>query len=636
MVNELLPLNSDEVINKLRSILIESKGIVHDEGLLKKVDTLCQSLENERKKRDFENSEVFKGTETDRKMEKLWDHDMRDRRKNDNIMDVIEAGLCLLDKDLKIIWANKTLSDWLDLKESPVGFSCKDIFHCNESNIENCEALKVFKGGESRVLQTWITSKKGKRICVQRIAIPITSRNGDIENVLVHLEDVTISENSLHWLLLLQQLGEKMQGTLHLEKLLQLILTCVTTGHAFGFNRAMLFLVNKEEKVLQGKLAVGPSNPEEAHRIWNEISSRYGTLEEILDAIDYGHNFDNTLSSLTKEMKFSLTDTREIVVACAREKNSIIIVDAANDPRLTEYFRNALGVNEFVCVPLIVKNESLGVIVADNIYTRAPITEDLVNVLSMFANQAALAIENAETYKKLKNKVKQLTKTQELLVRSEKFAAIGSMASYIAHEIRNPLVTIGGFTRSLSRFDFEDPKIKTNLDIILAEVMRLEKILNNITNYSKPSPPEKVASQICEIVENTCSLMENYFKDRNINFCREYTRDLPPIMAVSSQITQVLFNILMNAVEAMPHGGDLTIKIALVEESLKIDIVDTGTGMTKEELQNIFDPFYTTKSDGTGVGLAICRKIIEEHGGRICVKSEYGKGTTMSLLLPIH
>lgn len=613
-----------------------SQGMVLDEDLTKQLDHLCRSLESEIKRSNYPEGGFSHDPEIGWKLKNFSKQKNRERRQNDNIMDVIEAGLCLLDKNLKIIWANKTISDWLDLKDSPLGRNCKDIFHCKEAEIDNCQALKVFKGGESHVLETWITTKAKKRLCVQRFAIPVTNKKGTIENVLVHIEDVTESDKSLHWLFLLQKLGEKMQGTLHLDTLLHLVLTCVTTGHAFGFNRAMLFLINKEENVIRGKLAVGPSTREEATRIWGEISNKYHSLEEILDALEYNSNFDNSYSLMTQQMKYTLTETDEIIVTCAREKKAIIVADAAHDPRLTEEFRNAIGVNKFVCVPLIVRNESIGVIVADNVYTEVPITEDLVNVLTMFANQAALAIENAETCKRLEDKVTQLTTTQQRLIRAEKFAAIGSIVSYIAHEIRNPLVTIGGFTRSLSRFHFEDAKIKTNLDIILDEVVRLENILNNIANFSKPSIPKKATCQVCEIVKNICSLMENYFKERNINFSMEFEPSIPPILAVSSQITQVLFNTLMNAVESMPDGGDLSIRIKLIDKTIKIDIMDTGAGMKKEELQNIFEPFYTTKLEGSGVGLVISRKIIEEHGGKVSVKSKCGRGTTLSLFLPIQ
>jgi hypothetical protein len=253
----------------------------------------------------------------------------------------------------------------------------------------------------------------------------------------------------------------------------------------------------------------------------------------------------------------------------------------------------------------------------------------------MFVNQAALAIENAETYKRLEDKINQLTETQQRLIRSEKLAAIGTMSSYVAHEIRNPLVTIGGFAKTLSQVTFTDVKIKTKIDIIIEEVKRLEKILNSITDFGKPSIPEKIDTQICGIMERICVLMENYFQEKNITIHKKFEADLPEISVDPAQIKQVFFNIILNAVEAMPDGGDLDIKIRSGIESIEIDIVDNGKSVPKGVLKNIFDPFFTTKPNGTGVGLSICLKIIEEHGGNIDVKSKHGEGTTMSITLPI-
>jgi hypothetical protein len=209
------------------------------------------------------------------------------------------------------------------------------------------------------------------------------------------------------------------------------------------------------------------------------------------------------------------------------------------------------------------------------------------------------------------------------------------MSSYVAHEIRNPLVTIGGFAKTLSRFTFTDSKIKTNIDIIIEEVKRLEKILNNITDFGKPSTLEKVDTQICKIMEDTCILMESYFQEKHIKLHKRFEANIPEISVDPGQIKQVFLNIIMNAVESMPDGGDLDVIIKSVYKSIEIDIIDTGKSIPQRVLQNIFDPFFTTKPSGTGVGLPVSLKIIEDHGGNIDVKSKHGKGTRMLLTLPI-
>ena len=635
MNNDLSRTNSETTINRIRNLLNTYRGMPLDENFSKKIEEVCLDLRADSTQKDTEITKKLEDTELPEVSKDLKERRKTGRRNEDKIIDVIGVGLCLLDNELKITWANQTLCDWLNLKDSPLGKHCHEVYHCDEVGTDSCPATGVFNGKAGGIIETWIESENLKKMCVQHVAIPLRNGEENINSVLMLTIDSTESEKTVHRLLLLQKLGEAMQGTLHLDKLLHLILTCVTSGYAFGFNRAMLFLVNKEHNVLNGKLAVGPSSREEANQIWKELSTKYSSLKDIFKELDFSHNIDTPFNTMAKLMVYSLSDTREVVVSCAKEKKPIIIKDAVNDTRVTQEFRKALGVNEFVCVPLIAKNETIGVIVADNIYTGEPISGDRVSTLTMFVNQAALAIENAETYKRLEDKINQLTETQQRLIRSEKLAAIGTMSSYVAHEIRNPLVTIGGFAKTLSQVTFTDVKIKTKIDIIIEEVKRLEKILNSITDFGKPSIPEKIDTQICGIMERICVLMENYFQEKNITIHKKFEADLPEISVDPAQIKQVFFNIILNAVEAMPDGGDLDIKIRSGIESIEIDIVDNGKSVPKGVLENIFDPFFTTKPNGTGVGLSICLKIIEEHGGNIDVKSKLGEGTTMSITLPI-
>jgi signal transduction histidine kinase/PAS domain-containing protein len=635
MKKKLLSSYPEEAVNKIKELLRKSKDMVLDDNLLGSLEEMCADLGSQLKKGEVVAGNLSVKNEENEESKILEDQIQEEREIFDNVIDVMGAGLCLIDKNSKIIWANDTLKEWLNLNESPVGDHCSDIYHCDVVGTDKCPAELVLKGKEGHMIQSWVTTKAKKRMCIQHIAIPITNKNSETDNILLLTVDVTENEKMVHRLLLLQQFGEITQGTLHLDKLLHLILTCITADYSFGFNRATLFLINKELNVLNGKLAIGPSSSEEATRILKEMSGSHNSLIDIVDKLDYSHNIDTPLNTMTKLLVYSLADAKEVVTLCTKEKKPIIVKDAAKDTRVTDEFRKAMGVNEFVCVPLIAKSEPIGVIVADNVYTAEPISDERVNTLTMFVSQASLAIENAETYKRLEDKINQLTETQQRLIRSEKLAAIGSMSSYVAHEIRNPLVTIGGFAKTLSRFTFTDAKIKVNIDIIIEEVKRLEKILNNITDFGKPSKPEKIDAQICEIMENTCLLMDNYFQEKHITLQKKYETGMPEVPVDPTQIKQVFLNILMNAVESMPDGGKLDVNIESVDKSIRIYIIDTGKGIQQGVLQNIYDPFFTTKPSGTGVGLSVSLKIIEDHGGTIDAISEQEKGTTMLLTLPI-
>lgn len=552
-----------------------------------------------------------------------------------NISDSGVAGLALLDHDLNVAWANRSLSSILKLNYDPVGKSCREIFDCECKDKNNCTILKALSSGRKQYSEVQLSADKDTRKYLQNVSVPIKDEKGSITHLLKITTDITLKEEKIHQYDLLRKLAELMQGTLQIDRLLHLILTCVTAGTALGFNRARLFVVDHDRNIVFGKMAVGPSDVAEANKIWNEIAHKYKMLEDLIKASEDNYQYDSPLHMITRLMAYSLDDENEVIVSCIRKKKVIVEKNAFNNPNINKNFVNMIGSNEFVCVPLIVRDKAIGAICADNIYSKKPITDEMVMLLSTFANHAALAIENADAYKKLEKKIIQLKDAQERLVRSEKLAVIGNMAGYIAHEIRNPLVTIGGFARSIARETADNKTIKNSAEIIIDEVSRLEKILAVVMDFSKVAKPAKVKMQVNEIVDNTISLMESYFKNIGIDVVKKYESMIPDIVVDQDQIRQVFLNIFKNAAESMQNGGKLIVGTTKEDEYVRIDITDTGVGMDADTIENIFTPFYTKKREGTGIGLAVSQKIVDDHEGFIKVKSELNQGATFSIFLPL-
>lgn len=573
-----------------------------------------------------ENTILFRSVK--RSEERLrWERD-----KLQYVVDTLDIGICLMDSELNITWANKKISEIWGLPETAVGMSCPIIFQCKEVI---CPAKEAFERGVGRFHDIKVLAKEGRRRYIENIAIPMRDERGNVRRVLLLSMDITDREKRIHQLSLLIQLSDALQYTLKLDKVFQLVLTCVTAGHALGFNRAMLFLLNQEQDAICGRMAIGPSNQEEAYRIWQEIS-KYQTFEGLLKHVVEIGPLDSELNIKTKLMAFPLSSENEIVVRCLKEGVPQVVKDAEHDPRVTAEFRNAIGAKEFVCVPLMVKGRATGVIVADNLYSGEPITEEHVNTLSMFAKSAAMAIENAEAYQKLEDQMHQLTETQEKLLRSERLAAMGEIASYVAHEIRNPLVTIGGFARSIERLSADNERVHTSSKIIIQEVERLERILDNIRDFSKPAESKKTLININTLMEDTLELTEGYLREMGIALRRELEDRLPQVLVDPAQMKQVFLNIIRNAVESMPNGGQLTIRTGVEDDSVKVDFIDTGEGIPSEVMGKLFTPFFTTKSAGTGVGLAISHKIIDDHEGKLSVSSKAGCGSVFSIRIPAY
>ena len=300
----------------------------------------------------------------------------------------------------------------------------------------------------------------------------------------------------------MRDLSQVLQGTLDSEKLYHVILLCCTTGHALGFNRAFLFIRNRDRGTIDAQMAVGPASREDAFRIWSELSAQGRTLHDLLHDLDkLPQKFSMSLFPLIRNLRYSLDDTNEIIVRTALEKQALVVTDARNDPRVSAHFRQTFGAAEFVAVPLIVKGAVVGVILADNLYSGRGIGEDHVRLMTLFASQAALAIENAQTYADLQRSLERLRDAQTALVQGEKLATIGKMAAHVAHEIRNPLSTIGGFARAILKRPDSVDRVNKNAKIIAEESTRLENMLKGVMDFSRPSAPVLKRGDLNAVIE---------------------------------------------------------------------------------------------------------------------------------------
>lgn len=230
---------------------------------------------------------------------------------------------------------------------------------------------------------------------------------------------------------------------------------------------------------------------------------------------------------------------------------------------------------------------------------------------------------------------------QSRLGRSERLATLGQVAAGIAHEIRNPLVGIGSNAfLLLDDFDKSDPR-HTDLDMIVKETKRLDRIVNQIVDYARPRELAPVLYPVNDLVDEVVKLLDPSLTAKHLVVTRSLPPTLSPLHADCDQLKQVLLNIFQNAIEASPEGA--VIEVAAFEQSsgehegMVIKVTDHGVGISEKSLARVFEPFFTSgKRQGTGLGLAICRNIIEAHGGDIQLTSEQGKGTSVRIWLPLR
>lgn len=224
---------------------------------------------------------------------------------------------------------------------------------------------------------------------------------------------------------------------------------------------------------------------------------------------------------------------------------------------------------------------------------------------------------------------------EQRLQQTEKMAAIGELSTYVAHEIRNPLFAIGGFANALLRNSSLNDIAREKARIIYDESRRLDIILTNILNFARPTQQVMGEFDAGAIARQTMDLMTLGGEERNIVTEADIRPGLPKALGNAENLKQCLVNIIKNAIEAMPCGGCLKVSASLADNFIRIDVTDSGEGIKPEVQDHIFNPFFSTKNSGSGLGLAMTRKVIEEMGGKVSFESAQGKGATISLFVPV-
>jgi two-component system NtrC family sensor kinase len=292
-------------------------------------------------------------------------------------------------------------------------------------------------------------------------------------------------------------------------------------------------------------------------------------------------------------------------------------------------------------VPLPAKDRVLGALAVLRQSLPGFTTPDQ-SLLAAIGQQIGISVENARLYTELRQFAEELERSQAQLVQAEKLTAMGRLTASIAHELNNPLQAVQNCLHlTLTRILAEE-KQHHYLTLAQEEVDRLIDIVSRMLDFYRPSRGQRSLTDVNALIENVLALTAKRLQRSNVTVHRQLARNLPLINVVADQIKQVFLNIVINAIEAMPQEGELIITTRLENGKrgqegrwLRVSFADNGVGLSPEELEHIFEPFYTTKSRGTGLGLSVSYGIVQRHDGHIDVKSVSGKGTLFSVRLPL-
>ncbi len=243
---------------------------------------------------------------------------------------------------------------------------------------------------------------------------------------------------------------------------------------------------------------------------------------------------------------------------------------------------------------------------------------------------------NATLEQKVIERTRQLEEAHAHLRHAEKLASLGRLAASIAHEINNPLTGILNYTYLIKAELPPDSAVQEDMAMIERQIQVIATLVQQLRDFSKPPRRERRPTQLNRVWEDVLALTAKDLQKHHITLVHDFDAHLPLVIVSPEQMSEVFMNLVLNARDAMPEGGQLTVRTRAEPDRVRIEVIDTGTGIAPEVMDHLFEPFFTTKGErGTGLGLAICHSIIHDHGGDISVRSQPGQGTTFVVKLPM-
>jgi two-component system NtrC family sensor kinase len=295
---------------------------------------------------------------------------------------------------------------------------------------------------------------------------------------------------------------------------------------------------------------------------------------------------------------------------------------------------STLGLGSAILIP-IARSNLHSVLFAARDASGTPFRGADLEMFFVLARQAVVAMENARLYEDLRNYVRQVEESQQALLRVEKMATAGRLTASIAHEVNNPLQSVQNCLHLAGHEDLPAEKRKEYFELAKKELDRLMKTVQRMLDFYRPGAVRVEQVDLLDLLEHVLSLSSQQLAQRHITVQTDLPASLPMIYAVSSQIQQIFFNLVLNSLDAMAGGGELLISAKSTNGGVEMIFQDTGPGIPEDKRENIFEPFFSTKEGGTGLGLTVSYNIVTAHGGTLDLMQGSKSGARFRLFLPM-
>lgn len=558
----------------------------------------------------------------------------------------VPAGVLLLDAAMRVVAANPAVLEMLRVGEEAIkGRTLDELLPAGSFPARGLALAELLTKhaviGDREVL---LGHGSHRRVVLASLAA-VMGRNHTFAAAVAILTDIT-RERGLNEALsrkvgdltLLQEISQVLSRTVRLEQVLRVLLAAVVHPGGLGLGTSALFIVEEREGEIRGRLA--RLRPAELR-----LPAR-GVLGLELESLAFAPTTaaDRVLENLVKRFRVPLAREGHPLVTALRAPSPCLVTaggpDDEQEPRLT----SLVGPGPVFLAGLQNQGRHLGVLLGACGPADPPLDPDRLTLAGVVATAAAGAVERSRLHDELAERLEDLREVharlrhlQGQMLIEERQSALGDLAAEIVHQIRNPLAVVGGFARRLQRALGEDSPQAEDVRILVEEAERMEGILGRIRQDVRLARiPAKGSVDPHDLVTAATARYRDLAEDQRVTLRAEIEEGLSPVQGNREILLEVLDNLLRNAFEASDAGGTVTIRAQRLRDTVHIVVEDQGVGLASDQLERIFEPSFTTKVGGTGLGLPLARRLVSQCGGTIGVDSRPGEGARFRVVLPLH
>jgi len=442
---------------------------------------------------------------------------------------------------------------------------------------------------------------------------------------------------------ILSQISQEVSSAIDTEEILKVILTGVTARQGLGFNRAFLFLLDDESRMLTGRLAIGPTDAAEAGKIWSSLERDDRSLSDIISL--YQEESERTNRSLTDLISGMRIDTTNgsLFARAMQERTPMVVEYDTELDHVTERILGRMGEKQIAMTPLVTRDRPIGLLVVDNAITGKNITDHDRQFLKLIADQTAAAVERSYLYRDLRERAveleqmnRKLAETQNQIIEAEKMSVIGQITAAVAHELRNPLTIIGGFANLMNKNLEPGASDGEYLNIIISETQRAEAVLTDVLDFSRASQAKDRQLELNQLVKQANDMLSVRMGNGRGRVQLSLSDSELPLWGNSDQLLHAYYQILWSLVQDLPVEVTPRVCTFALADASRMEICCDHTPRFREEVEKTLAQYFSGNNSTKRLPLIVAEETLKHHGGDLGVESNPEEGPVLFVQIPLY